>query len=346
MSDAAADALRAHPMVHEVLDGGVVHHSEAPVIELTAPLSDLLVAAARAASRVVIRSSAASRLTGALAAALRDLGGVWLVEDASGAAWDGLTGREVDGVASALDESDREPRVAPAFVAGADPEAMQVTLAASIRHRRDTEPRSGTVLEAFATALGAPPSVYGPHEPLERAWDRAELATLVARRPDAPRLLVAGTAERPMSGSVLVRPTGTGSEEAVETTVALDPAGSSADRIQEAFVRSAADAFPLFGFVLARPGRRDLTRAPVLAHAPAPVAVLIGAPGVRDLGVDVDLLVRRFAAVRVGRPRVPAVLVPFGGRLQDWEAVESLVGVLGPEQVGAAFGRPVPGARS
>lgn len=339
--------LRRHPLADELFEGGVVHHDEDVLLQLTALRADLLLTAARAGRRVVLHSSADSRISDALAGALRDAGGVWVVEDDAGTVWDGLTGRVIDGVEVLLEPGEQELRVAPAFAAGVGADARHVLLAASVRHRRDVEPRLGALLEAFADGLGAPAVVYGPHEPAQRAWDRAEVAELLTRRPDAPRLLVAGSSDAPLDASLLVRPTEAGLEEVTEATLAVqdEPAGAVADRVRTAFERVATETFPLFAFVLVRPGRRDLSRPPALPYAPAPLAVLIGPPGVRDLGLDVDVLVDRFGAVRVGRPRVPGVLVPFSGELPAWDDVDRLVRLLGPDRVAAAFGGPVPMGR-
>jgi len=62
----------------------------------------------------------------------------------------------------------------------------------------------------------------------------------------------------------------------------------------------AARQLPLFGLVLSRAGTENLTYPPVLELPPRPLAMLIGAPGIRDLGLDPEAMRDRHGAQIVG----------------------------------------------
>lgn len=328
-----------HPLADELVVGGVVHHDPALLLELTPLRSDLLLAATRASRRVVLHSSASSRMSPALLGALHDVRGRWLAEDSSGLMWDGITGRIVDPDAPFAEPSEHAALAAP-FASGQITDANEVVLAASVRHRTGTVPAYGALLETFTSALDAEPVAYGPHEPVTRPWDPVELRALLASRPDVPRLHVRSESSKPMRGSLLVRSTAYGTEEIVDAAVTTKPAAEGlAPRVHRALERASSTQFVLFAVVLTRPARSDLMRSPVIPAVPAPLAVLIGPPGLRDLGVDIDLLGRQFGATRIGRPRVPGLVLPFSGEPSDWATVEQVVRLLGNDRVAAAFGR-------
>ncbi|WP_425290034.1 DUF6177 family protein, partial [Shewanella algae] len=58
-------------------------------------------------------------------------------------------------------------------------------------------------------------------------------------------------------------------------------------------------------------GRADLTTSAFVAPTARPLALLIGAPAVRDLALDPVVWGRRFGARIAGRPRTPALVIPL-----------------------------------
>jgi hypothetical protein len=222
---------------------------------------------------------------------------------------------------------------------------MQLIVAASLRHRAEAGARVGPALEAVARWGGASaPAGWGPHEPVEHEWDAAALTRhLAARAPDEARVLVAGPS---VAGSTLTRRTDKGVEEVLQALVHLGPvAAASTDqalrRIPAELAALAEDALPLYAFVFARPGRADLTTAPFLQVPPVPVALLIGAPAVRDLAIDVPDTRDRFGALIVGRPRIPGVVLPFTGPDGGWPALERFVDHVGRDRIRGVTG-PLP----
>ena len=97
----------------------------------------------------------------------------------------------------------------------------------------------------------------------------------------------------------------------------------------------------LFGITMARQGRADLAVAPVMQPVAEPVAILLGAPAVRELEVDVATLASRFGAIICGRPRVPAVAVPLAARSSpEWNELASVLDFVGVERIARATGIP------
>ena len=328
---------RPHPLV-DAVDGDVlVTRSDREVVALTPLRADLLIAAHAAQRRVRLVTPTTSRLTDPLRDALASAGGSWVVEDGEGGSWDGLLGLVTDGTG-----------VAPSFLRPVEADALQLVVTASLRHRAEASTRIGGALELVAGLAGrGAPTGWGPHEPVEFPWDPAAVTRhLAARSPEESRVVVAGPS---LIGSTLVQRTDKGVEEVLQALVALGPVGTASTDAALAEVPTrlrllAEDALPLFASVFARPGRADLTTAPHLQAPPVPVAVLIGAPGVRDLGLDVRQLVERFGALVVGRPRIPGVVVPFGGADGGWPAFERFVDLVGRERVRAVLrGVPAPG---
>jgi hypothetical protein len=72
----------------------------------------------------------------------------------------------------------------------------------------------------------------------------------------------------------------------------------------------------------------------LLQHPPTPMALLIGPPAVRSLDISVDQMVRRFGALRVGRPRIPGLLFSLGS-LEDatWPLLDEILTAIGGDQV-------------
>lgn len=325
----ATGTERVHPLVDDVDGDVVVTRSDREVVALTPLRADLLVAARAAGRRVRLVTPSTSRLTDALRDALSSAGGTWLVEDGAGAAWDGLLGLEA-GMTGA----------APRFVRPPEGDTLQLVVSASLRHRAEAGTRIGAALELVAGLAGAraPQAIsgWGPHEPVEHDWDADALTRhLAARTPAEARVVVVGPA---FAGSTLVQRTDKGVEEVLQGLLALGPVGADATEaalvaVPAALRALAEDALPLFASVLARPGRADLTTEPFLQVPPVPVALLVGAPGVRDLALNVPDLVDRFGALVVGRPRIPGLVLPFTGPDGGWAGFERFLDHVGRDRI-------------
>jgi hypothetical protein len=336
------------PVPHPLLDFGdegfAATETRAPVVFLCAGRVSLLAHAAEANRRAVLVTDELCLLTPALAAVWREAGAGWVVRSHSGLR-EGFTGRRLIAVGDVLvtppvrDIDD----VDLGFLRPTVADAVQLSVIVSLRH----QPRSGTVLGGPAAQLaelvtGRPPRVWGPHEPAGQRWDASELTRFARTQMPGPVLLV--SAGDGFAANLFVQRTAQGVEEITEAQLSLGVPSTVAfadqrTRILTWLADLAATAMPLVGLVLARPGRADLLIPPRLTHPPTPLALLIGPPGVRALGIDVDAMVERFGGLRVGRPRIPGILFPLGTLGEPtWSRLDTILSAIGGEQVSELIG--------
>ena len=336
------------PVEHPLLDFGgegfVATETRTPVVFLSAGRVSLLGAAQAAGKRAVLVTDEVSVLTPALATVWREAGGGWVVRSRSGLR-EGFSGRRLTSVGELLTAAPVQEidDVDLGFLRPTPADAVQVSVVVSLRHRA----RTGTVLGGPAEALaelisGRPPRVWGPHEPAGRPWSRAELTEFARSQMPGPVLMLAGGGG--FTTSLQVQRTAFGLEETTEaqfnlgvpTTVGF---ADQRSRLVSWLADLAATAMPLVGLVLARPGRADLMVPPVLTHPPTPLALLIGPPGVRAMGWTWMRLVRRFDALRVGRPRIPGVLFSLGTLGEPgWDRLDEVLSAIGPDKIAEATG--------
>lgn len=347
-----------HPLVDGTGDGYVVSETVGSIVTLTPMRADLVVQATAAGLRVVFLTPETTRLTEPFRQVLDAADGRWVVRSAEGALRDGSTGTALLGVADAFRAPGTTDAVDPRYLELPRPEQVQFVVSASIRHRADAGTRLGRAWETFAAlGPGSTPAGWGTHEPVEADWDKDTLtAAARGRMPADARFVVVGDAGAPLAGSVTARRTEHGVEEVVAGLVGVGAPGTpEVQRAHDAATVLLADlcstALPLVALVFARVGSRDLTLRPVLEQEPEPVAMLLGAPAVRGLGLDVDEMRDRFGAERVGRPRVPSLVLRFrdGPSRPDatgWERLRPVVDHLGRDAVERLTGRDFGAARS
>ncbi|WIB58754.1 DUF6177 family protein [Curtobacterium sp. MCLR17_007] len=340
-----------HPLVDGTGDGYVVSETVLPVVALTPMRADLFLRAAADGRRVVVLTPDAARLTESFRQVLDGADGRWVVRAEDGALRDGMTGTALTRVADAFRTPGSGDAVDPRHLAVPVPDQVQFVVSASIRHRADAGIRLGRAWETFAAlGPGSTPVGWGTHEPVEDAWDKDTLtAAARARMPHDARFSVIGSPDAPLAGSVTARRTDKGVEEVVTGLVGVGAPGTpGVRRAHDAATVLLADlcrtALPLVAMVFARVGSADLTVRPVLEQDPEPVAMLLGAPAVQGLGLDVDEMRERFGAERVGRPRVPSLVLRFrdGPSRPDatgWERLRPVVDHLGRDAVERLTGR-------
>ena len=336
------------PVQHPLLDFGgegfAATETRTPVVFLSAGRVSLLAQATEANRRAVLVTDELCLLTPALAAVWREAGAGWVVRSKSGLR-EGFSGRRLSAVGDVL--------VAPpvrdiddvdlGFLRPTAADAVQLSVVVSLRHQA----RAGTVLGGPATQLaelvtGRPPRVWGAHEPAGQRWDRSELTHFARTQMPGPALLV--SAGDRFTANLIVQRTANGVEEITEAQLDLGVPSTVAFadhriRMLSWLADLAATAMPLVGLVLARPGRADLLIPPLLTHPPTPLALLIGPPGVRGMGVDVDAMVERFDAIRVGRPRIPGVLFSLGTLGEPtWSRLDTILSAIGGDQVSELIG--------
>ncbi|MBA8991750.1 hypothetical protein FHW23_003028 [Curtobacterium pusillum] len=337
-----------HPLVDSAGDGSIRIESRAAVVRLGRAQLDVLRTAASAGARPILVTDGLSVLTEAFRQALVEVGGAWVVRGDDGMR-NGLDGRRLDEFTDAvrLGPPTSVDEVAVGYLRPQQPTADQLVVSASVRHRAAAETVLGTTTELLATELaGAAPTGWGTHEPAGRPWDRHALTAAARERmPDPTRFTAVGSAAAPVALTVTAQRTEHGVEELTTGLLSVGAPGDTLSGMRVAAVpqvlgRLAATQLPLFALVLRRPGRADLAQAPCLVPPPVPVAMLLGAPAVRQLGLDPDDMRDRFGAVVAGKPRIPALVLPFG-RQRDRNPVEELaavIGHIGDDRVAEAVG--------
>lgn len=336
------------PVEHPLLDFGgpgfAATETRTPVVFLTEGRVNLLAATAAAGKRAVLVTDELCVLTPALAAVWREAGAGWVVRSRGGLR-EGFGGRKLASVGEVLTASPVRgvDDVDVGFLRPTPADAVQLSVVVSLRHPA----RSSTLLGGPAAGLselatGRPPRVWGAHEPAGEVWDRSVLTTFVRGRMPGPLLTV--VSGEGFAATLTVQRTSSGVEEITEAQLSLGVPSTVAfedlrRRLLDWLADLTATAMPLVALVLARPGRADLLVPPLLTHPPTPLALLIGPPGVRGMEVDVDALVTRFGALRVGRPRIPGVLFDLGTLGEPgWQRLDAVLSAVGREQVLAATG--------
>ncbi len=313
MSGATID----HPLVDGYGTGWIATETRADVVSLNVGMSDFLNRVTGAGQRPVIVSGEFSRMTQPLAAALSDVGGHWVIRTAGDGCYDARTGDRLAKPQDAL--GPRSGATHPAFVRAAVATRLQLVATVSTRHRVSRPVRLGGVLEAASEAFaGRAPAAWGPTEPLVAPWDRDELTEYSRRRmPIDSRWAAVTHGDHPVLGTLEVARTSEGIEET--THVWADVAGpgdARADGLaleaRELLSRVAGIGMPLLGVAFAALGAPDLTRRSTAAPLPEPLALLVGPPGVRALGLEPRDWASGFGAAVVGSPRLPGVLLSLG----------------------------------
>jgi hypothetical protein len=299
--------------------------------------------------RVVLVSSERSRLTVGLRSALVDAGAAWVVHDEQGDLRDGLTGRpysDVDDAGTPIEELGAEAVEFPEIGAAVDT-TVQLTVDLTILHHASHDTSLGGALETIAEAVsGTLPVSWGVTEPLLHPWDRWVM-TQHARHsaPEPLRILAEGPH---LSATITARVTEHGIEETISVTVDVIDAveGDSLDagiaRLTDALTDIAQRSLPTFALVVAREGEADRCVCAVTYPPPNPVALLIGAPSVRRLGLDLAALPTGDITRVVGRPTLPAFVVPLGdARTPGWDALHQTLEAVGPERLATLVSSPL-----
>ncbi|WP_156463371.1 DUF6177 family protein [Frigoribacterium sp. Leaf172] len=337
-----------HPLVDAVTSRVVRVDGRGRVLRLSPPLADLL-RRRRHRRRVVLVSSERSRLTVGLRSALVEAGAAWVVHDDRGDLRDGLTGRpyvDVDDAGTPVEEVGTEVVEFPEISQAIDTR-IQLTVDLTILHRAAHDTSLGGAVELIAEAVsGSLPVSWGVTEPLLHPWDRWVM-TQHARHaaPEPLRILAEGPH---LSGTVTARVTEHGIEETVSVTVDVvdDVEGDSLDagitRLTDALAEIARRSLPTFALVVAREGEADRCVCAVTYPPPNPVALLIGAPSVRRLGLELATLPTGDDAKVVGRPSLPAFVLPLGdARTAGWDALHQTLEAVGPERLATLVSSPL-----
>lgn len=195
------------------------------------------------------------------------------------------------------------------------PGIVQLVVSWAIRHTAEPDTVIGSSLETFMGALDCgTPFRWGDEDPDEQPWDTKNMTRFIrSQMPHPAHVLIEGGPDNPAMLTMTVDRTRHGVEEVVTGFLDAGPWGSPesarrVDKVVEALEKMCDGTMPLFASVMVR-GAWGLAAGP--STPMAPVAMLIGPPGVRELGLDVDGLCQQFGARAAGRPRLPALVFPL-----------------------------------
>jgi hypothetical protein len=335
-------AIDDHPGAEPM--GFAATESRSSVIFLNAGRISLLAQAQDDNRRVVLVTDELSRLTPAFAEVWREAGAAWVVRSPNGLR-EGFTGRRLSEIGEvfttpairSIDDVDLD------FLRPVPATAVQVMAVVSLRHKaRSTTILGGAMSQLSKIVSGSAPRVWGAHEPAGNAWNREGLTTFAQSQMPGPVLVVGvGTGFR---STLTVQRTSEGIEEITEAHLSLGVPSTVAfedhrRRLLRHLSQLAENSMPLVGLIMARPGREDLLIPAFLQHPPTPMALMIGAPGVRALGISVDQMRRQFGAVSVGRPRTPGLLFSLGSLGEPtWSLLDAILSAIGSDQVNEILG--------
>jgi hypothetical protein len=336
-------ATAAHPLVDAGGEGWVLWESRSSVIGLTAAAVNLLARSLSHGVVPILVTDATTVLTSAFAETWRGGGGAWVVRGRSGLR-EGFSGRRLGDVADVLTaEPVRTPDdVDLAFLEPRPAVGLELSVIVSQRHRANRATLLGGAVDGVAAILDRQVELWGAHEPAGSAWDRAAFTEYARTR--MPRETLVVTAGAGLVATVVARRTKPGIEEI--TTLAADLGAPSTLGFEG--ILAALDTFfrdlgstgmPLVGWASARPTAAPLAVPAVLQAPPTPLRLMIGAAGVKLLGLAPARFVDRFGAQIIGRPRLPALLFPLGS-LGDptWQRLDAILADMDRSKLDEALG--------
>lgn len=207
---------------------------------------------------------------------------------------------------------------------------LTVSISAYHPARRTTQ--LGGVAELVATHLlpGAELS-WGGYEPAGAFWDRDALTRFCRAHMPTVHLVLTGHSDHGvLTGTMTVSRTDNGLEEYVELNVAADAPVTEYRDLTMALFRALSDqAKPQFALAMRTYARADASLPVTVRRPPTPLAVLIGAPGIRQLGVNAAQVASIHGGETTGYGRRRSLLVPLETNFDaDWGSLLDLLRTL------------------
>ena len=330
-------------------------------VTLTAAVRGFIRDAREGRVKPILGTSTAAHLGWFVADELRFSGGLWVVRGEDGAIYDGRSGYRLQRLQDLWEKPVGGRERLWSFRELAPDARGAFFFDVFTRERAQERTRCGVVAEHMVAGFGGGRLVrWGECEPLARVWNRADVTgSLRAQMPTSRRHLARG--ERGESVSIQVSRTRTG---LLEHTRGLVPAGvygrpegfsegvslamhpvvtETLQGLVEGFrlnvaMVSYSEVVDLDGSLGQIVSRRRMD---------VPLAVVIGAPAVRDLRIDVADLSARHDVTPLGLRRAPSLLVRFSGRDELWHQLVAFAHDLDQERLAAVlaveFDDPPPG---
>lgn len=330
-------------------------------VTLTAAVRGFIRDAREGRVKPILGTSTAAHLGWFVADELRFSGGLWVVRGEDGAIYDGRSGYRLDALEDLWERPVGGRERLWSFRELAPNARGAFFFDVFTRERAQERTRCGVVAEHMVAGFGGGRLVrWGECEPLARVWNRADVTgSLRAQMPTSRRHLARG--ERGESVSIQVSRTRTG---LLEHTRGLVPAGvyGRPDGFSEGVslamhpvvtetLQGLVEGFRLNVAMVSYSEVVDLNgslgQIVSRRRMDVPLAVVIGAPAVRDLRIDVADLSARHDVTPLGLRRAPSLLVRFSGRDELWHQLVAFAHDLDQERLAAAlaveFDDPPPG---
>lgn len=330
-------------------------------VTLTAVVRGFIRDACEGRVKPILGTSTAAHLGWFVADELRFSGGLWVVRGEDGAIYDGRSGYRLQRLQDLWEKPVGGRERLWSFRELAVNARGAFFFDVFTRERAQERTRCGVVAEHMVAGFGGGRLVrWGECEPLARVWNRADVTgSLRAQMPTSRRHLARG--ERGESVSIQVSRTRTG---LLEHTRGLVPAGvyGRPDGFSEGVslamhpavtetLQGLVEGFRLNVAMVSYSEVVDLdgSLGQIVSRRrmDVPLAVVIGAPAVRDLRIDVADLSARHDVTLLGLRRAPSLLVRFSGRDELWHQLVAFAHDLDQERLAAAlaveFDDPPPG---
>ena len=330
-------------------------------VTLTAAVRGFIRDAREGRVKPILGTSTAAHLGWFVADELRFSGGLWVVRGEDGAIYDGRSGYRLQRLQDLWEKPVGGRERLWSFRELAPNARGAFFFDVFTRERAQERTRCGVVAEHMVAGFGGGRLVrWGECEPLASVWNRADVTgSLRAQMPTSRRHLARG--ERGESVSIQVSRTRTG---LLEHTRGLVPAGvygrpeGFSEGVSLAMhpvvtetLQGLVEGFRLNVAMVSYSEMVDLdgSLGQIVSRRrmDVPLAVVIGAPAVRDLRIDVADLSARHDVTPLGLRRAPSLLVRFSGRDELWHQLVAFAHDLDQERLAAAlaveFDDPPPG---
>ncbi|WP_424467612.1 DUF6177 family protein [Pseudoclavibacter helvolus] len=332
--------------------GYTVYWASAERVTLSRPLQRFLIDAQFARLRPILVTTDQAHVSSFVADAFQAAGGYWAVS-ADGAMFDAFRGTRIRSFGDFwMPRPGREAEPHPTLSVERARTAPSFVFDVYVRDRADDRTLVGGVADQLVTGLGgAGLARWGLVEPLALPWSHAAITESMRRQmPVTERHYAAG--DDGSAVSLAVSRTKAGILEHVRGVVPIrdaalaplahTPGGSLAahprvlDTLRELAERNRVSVALLStGEVEQRDG--SFGRLPGVRRPEQPLAVLLGARAVRDLGVDVDALAEQHDITTVGLRRAPALIVRLSGDDPLWYQLRAFATALDQERLASAL---------
>ncbi|UGQ14478.1 DUF6177 family protein [Yinghuangia sp. ASG 101] len=286
------------PSVDVLTDKVAVVIQDRPIVAMTAWLSDALRATTVSERGLQIVTPRTARLSFPTRVALAGYPNRWVVKDGRGGYHDGLTGAELvwkEGEFTSTQKMSQVWAEATARAEDIGEQQLLVTFTTRLPAAHDLVVGGGLEAAWRHVLDGAEPAGWGSAEPAGATWSREDLTALARQRVPDPLWAVASGVRDPATlgdaaavlAAVRIALTGGGVEEDVTFAVGY-PAGAEPPlgTLRALAAELVTDHNLVSMLVQRRRARADLTIPAHLEPAPAPVAFVLGAEGVRSIGRD------------------------------------------------------------